>query len=59
MGMATMSNVTKLVKNKSVSIATKIELMKGLVWSAVTNGCESWTLKKADEQRIQTSKISA
>jgi len=53
MGMAAMHKVTIIWKNKYVSKDTKIRLMKVLVWPVATYGCESWTLKKDDEYRIQ------
>ena len=37
----------------SVTQKTKLRLIKALVWSIVTYGCETWTLKKADEARIE------
>jgi len=53
MGMAVMGKLTKIWKNKSVSITTKLRLMKALVWPVATHGCESWTLKKQEERYIQ------
>ena len=53
MGMSAMVELTKIWKNKSVSTVTKLRLMKALVWPVATYGCESWTLKKKDEQNIE------
>jgi hypothetical protein len=53
MGMAAMIKLTRLWKNKSVSTSTKLRLMKALVWPVATYGCEGWTLKKEEENRIQ------
>jgi len=53
MGMVVMIKVTRLWKNKSVSTITKLCLMRALVWSVATYGCEAWTLKKQEERRIQ------
>ena len=53
MGMAVMVKLTKIWKKKSVCTQTKPRLMKSLVWSVATYGCESWTLKKAEEKQIQ------
>ena len=47
-----MSYLDNIWKGHGVSITTKIRLMKALVWPVATYGCESWTLKKDDEQRI-------
>jgi hypothetical protein len=54
MGMAVMVKLTKVWKNKSISTQTKLRLMKSLVWSVATYGCESWTLKKSEEKLIQS-----
>ena len=54
MGMAVMVKLTKVWKNKSISTQTKIRLMKSLVWSVATYGCESWVLKKSEENQIQS-----
>lgn len=54
MGMAVMVKLTKIWKNKSISTQTKLRLMKSLVWSVATYGCESWVLKKAEEKQIQS-----
>ena len=53
MGMTVMTKLTKIWKNKSISIDTKLWLMKALVWPVATYGCEAWTLKKDEEKRIQ------
>ena len=53
MGMVVMNKLVKIWKNKSISNNTKIRLMKSLTWSVATYGCESWTLKKEEERRIQ------
>jgi len=39
-----------------VIVATKVRLMKALVWPVAVYGCESWTLRTADEKRIQAFK---
>jgi len=53
--MAVMIKVTKIWKNKSVSVATKVRLMKALVWqvASATFGCEAWTLRKQEKRSIQ------
>ena len=53
MGMAVMGMLTKIWENKSVSITTKLRLMKAVVWPVATHGCESRTLKKQEERYIQ------
>ena len=53
MGMVVMNKLTKIWRNKSIRNNTKLRLMKALAWSVATYGCESWTLKKEEERRIQ------
>jgi len=42
----------KIWKNHSIPISTKMRLMKALVWPVATHSCESWTLKKNEETRL-------
>ena len=53
MGMTVMAKLTKLWKNKSISNNTKLRLMRALAWPVATYGCEAWTMKKEEENRIQ------
>ena len=43
----------KYVKSRSIPISTKTRLMKALVWPVVMYGCESWTLRKNEETRLE------
>ena len=47
-----MTNLDSLLKSKDISLPTKICLVKAMVFPAVMYGCESWTIKKAERQRI-------
>jgi len=53
MEMNTMTKASKMCKNKSLSNNTKLRLVKALVWPVISYGCETWTLNKAKERRIQ------
>jgi hypothetical protein len=46
------TKLKKIWQNHGIHISTKIRLMKALVWPVALYGCESWTLKKTDEARI-------
>jgi len=46
------ASLQKIWKSHSIRISTKIRLMKVLVWPAATYGCESWTLRKNEETRL-------
>ena len=46
------ASLQKVWKSHSIPISTKIRLMKALVWPLATSGCESWTLRKNEETRL-------
>jgi len=52
-GQAIGASLQKIWKSHSIPISTKIRLMKALVWPVVTYGCESWTLRKNEETRLE------
>jgi len=52
LGMAVIIKLTKIWRNKSVSMNTKVRLMKALVWPVATFGCEAWTLRKQEERSL-------
>ena len=47
-----MTNLDNFLKSRDVTLPTKVHLVKALVFPVVMNGCESWTIKKAEHQRI-------
>ena len=51
-GQAIRASLQKIWESHSIPISTKIRLMKAQVWSVVTYGCESWTLRKNEETRL-------
>ena len=51
------TELTKVWQSKHIRLETKKKLMKTLVWSIATYGCESWTLKLVDEKRISTFEL--
>ena len=46
-----------LLKNRDITLPTKIHLVKSIVFTVVMNGCESWTIKKAEHQRIDAFEL--
>ena len=46
-----------ILKSRDITLLTKVHLVKGIVFPVVTYGCESWTTKKAEYQRIDAFKI--
>ena len=51
-GRKAMTNLDSVLKSRDITLLTKVHLAKGIVFPVVTYGCESWTTKKAEHQRI-------
>ena len=47
-----MINLVSILKNRDITLPTKVHLVKAMVFPVVMCGCESWTVKKAEHQRI-------
>ena len=47
-----MSNLDSILKSRDITLPTKVHLVKAMVFLVVMYGCESWTIKKAECQRI-------
>ena len=52
LGRKVMTNLDSVLKSKDTTLPTKFCLDKAMVFPVVMNGCESWTIKKAESQRI-------
>ena len=48
-----MTNLDSILKSRDITLPTKIRLVKAMVFPVVMYGCESWTVKKAECQRIE------
>ena len=48
LGRKAMTNLDSLLKNRNITLPRKVRIVKAMVFPVVTDGCESWTLKKAD-----------
>ena len=57
LGRKVMTNLESILKNRDISLPTKIHLVKALVFPVVMYGCESWTIKKAEHQRIDAFEL--
>ena len=53
-----MTNLDSLLKSKDITLATKVHLVKAMVFPVVMYECESWTIKKAEFQRIDAFELS-
>ena len=49
-----MTNLDSILKSRDITLPTKVHLVKAIVFPVVMNGCESWTTKKAEHQKIDT-----
>ena len=52
LGRKAMTNLDSILKSRDITLPTNVCLVKAMVFSVVTYGCESWTIKKAEHQRI-------
>ena len=52
-----MTNLDSLLKSRDITLPTKVHLVKAMVFPVVMYGCESWTIKKAEHQRMDTSEL--
>ena len=50
-GRKAMTNLDSILKNRDITLLTKVHLVKAMVFPVVVYGCESWTIKKAERQR--------
>ena len=57
LGRKVMSNLDSILKNRDISLPTKVHLVKAMVFPMVMYGCESWTVKKAECQRIDAFEV--
>ena len=57
LGRKVMSNVDSIFKSRDITLPTKVHLVKAMVFPVVMYGCESWTVKKAECQRIDAFKL--
>ena len=52
-----MTNLDSILKSTDIIFPTKVHLIKAMVFPVVMNGCESWTVKKAESQRTDAFKL--
>jgi len=57
LGRKVMPNLDSLLKSRDITLPTKVHLVKAMVFPVVTYECESWTIKKAEHQRIDTFEL--
>ena len=57
LGRKAMTNLDSALKNRDITLPTKVRLVKAMAFPVVTYGCESWTIKKAECQRIDAFEL--
>ena len=57
LGRKVMTNLDSILKSRDIPLLTKVHLVKAMVFPVVMYGCESWTVKKAEHQRIDTFEL--
>ena len=56
-GRKVMTNLDSIIKSRDITLPTKVCLVKGMVFPVVMCGCDSWTIKKAECQRIDAFEL--
>ena len=57
LGRKVMTNLDSIFKSRDITLPTKVRLVKAMVFPVVMYGCESWTVKKAELQRIDAFEL--
>ena len=57
LGRKVMTNLDSIFKSRHITLPTKVRLVKAMVFPVVMYGCESWTIKKAEYQRINAFEL--
>ena len=57
LGRKAMTNLESILKSRDITLPTKVRLVKDMVFPVVMYGCESWTIKKAEHQRIDVFEL--
>ena len=56
-GRKVMTNLDSILKNRDITLSTKVHLVEAMVFPVVMYGCESWTVKKAERRRIDAFEL--
>ena len=57
LGRKVMTKLDSILKSRDIILSTKVHLVKAMVFPVVMYGCDSWTIKKAEHQRIDASEL--
>ena len=56
-GRKAMINLDSVLKSRDITLLTKVHIVKAMIFPVVMYGCESWTIKKAERERIDTVEL--
>ena len=57
LGRKVITNLDSILKSRDLTLPTKVHLVKAMIFPVVIYGCESWTIKKAERQRIDAFEL--
>ena len=57
LGRKVMTNLDSILKSRDVTLSTNVHLVQAMIFPVVTYGCESWTIEKAERQRIDAFEL--
>ena len=57
LGRKAMTNLDSILKSRDITLLTKVYIVKAMAFPVVMQRCESWTMKKAEHQRIDTFEL--
>ena len=57
LGRKAMTNLDSIIKSRDITLLTKVHLVKDMIFPIVINGCESWTIKKAECRRLDAFEL--
>ena len=57
LGRKVMTNLDSILKSRDIALSTKVHLVKAMIFPVVMYGCESWTIEKAEQQRIDAFEL--
>ena len=57
LGRKVMTNLDSIFKSRDITLPTEVHLVKAMIFPVVMYGCESWTVKKAERQRIDAFEL--
>ena len=57
LGRKVITNLDSILKSRDIILPTKVHLVKSMVFPVIMYGCESWTIKKAEHQRIDAFEL--